>query len=371
MHSARRRHALEYNISTDYGKQMQKEEALSELLRKQSILEDSWLTTSDVTLKPKLGVLSSRKQAQLRPFIFSSPMDTVTGLEMTKALLDEGEHPVVCRFIDEWYECLDLYCNDPNVFFAIGTKGEKLEAIHQKYESGDLTGLISISIDIAHGDSISGHNTAAQLSRLPYVGNIMSGTVCTPEGALRAIESGCNYIRVGVGPGSACTTRLMTGCGLPNLSAVYHIYRAIQDNYGLDNEIKIIADGGIKHPGDAVKYLAAGAYGVMAGSIFSRCIESPGWKSDHTGYYKNYRGQASAQFQIDLLGKNPDCAEGAVGPEIRPNSDCREIVARFRGGLRSAISYLGFTSIEDLCPDAVSFIRITSAGFHEGTPHGT
>jgi IMP dehydrogenase len=350
---------------------MQKEAPVNGLLTKQSILEDSWLTTSDVTLKPKLGVLTSRKQAQIRPFIFSSPMDTVTGLEMTGAMLKQGEHPVVCRFIDEWYACLDIYCNDPEVFFAIGTKGQKLKAIQEKYENGQLTNPISLSIDIAHGDSISGHKTAVELSQLPYVGNIMSGTVCTPEGALRAIESGCNYIRVGVGPGSACTTRLMTGCGLPNLTAVYQIYRAIELNYGFDNDIKIIADGGIKTPGDAVKYLAAGAQAIMAGGIFSKCIESPGWKSDHTGQYKNYRGQASSQFQIDLLGKTPDCAEGAVGPEIRPEFECKEVIARFRGGLRSAISYLGFTSIEDLCPDSVTFIKVTSAGFHEGTPHGT
>ena len=140
--------------------------------------------------------------------------------------------------------------------------------------------------------------------------------------------------------------------------------------YGAGNQVKIIADGGIKHPGDAVKYLAAGADGIMAGSIFSTCPESPGWLEDHTGLYKNYRGQASEQFQRDLLGRTPDCAEGAVGPEIRPQESCEEIVNKFRGGLRSAISYLGIQSSNELKPENVTFIKLTSAGFVEGTPHG-
>ena len=131
----------------------------------------------------------------------------------------------------------------------------------------------------------------------------------------------------------------MPGCGLPNLSAVYRIYKAINSRWGTDHNVKIIADGCIKYPGDAVKYLAAGADGIMGGSIFSRCPESSGWMQDNTGLYKRYRGQASRQFQKDLLGKTPDCAEGAVGPTIRPEETCEEVVNKFRGGLRSAISY--------------------------------
>ena len=350
---------------------MQKEEALSELSIRKTILEENWLTTSDVTLKPRLGILKSRSDAEINSFIYSSPMDTVTGIEMTRKMVELGEHPVVCRFIPEWYEAIKEFGDNPDVFFAIGTKGEKLQEIQRLHEAGIIDGPVSISIDIAHGDSLSGHMTAKTVSSLPFVGNVMSGTVCTPEGALRAIASGCTHIRVGVGPGSACTTRLMTGCGLPNLSAVCRIYRRIRTMHGAENNIKIIADGGIKHPGDAVKYLAAGADGIMAGSIFSTCIESPGWKQDHTGLYKHYRGQASAQFQIEMLGQTPDCAEGAVGPEIRPDSSCSEIVSRFRGGLASAISYLGLSSAQEMSPDSVTFIRITPAGFHEGTPHGT
>ncbi len=351
---------------------MQKKEAEEKM--KNSFLDENYLTTSDVTLKPSLGVLSSRSKAKIRPFIYSSPMDTVTGIEMTKKMIELGEHPVVCRFIPEWEEAVRQFGNNPDVFFAIGTKGDKLEKIKTLHEAGIITGPISISIDIAHGDSLAGHEVARKVAALSFVQNVMSGTVCTGEGALRAISSGCTHIRVGVGPGSACTTRLMTGCGLPNLTAVYKIHKAIthmHGHIGTENNIKIIADGGIKYPGDAVKYLAAGADGIMAGSIFSSCLESPGWIQDDEGLYKRYRGQASAQFQQDLLGKNPDCAEGAVGPKIRPSGTCEEVVNKFRGGLRSAISYLGLTSIDAINPDNVTFVKLTAAGFHEGTPHGT
>ena len=364
-------HTMEYNLYTDNRKQVQKKKASGSKEQKlSSVLIENYLTTSDVTLKPNLGVLKSRSDAFIEPFIYSSPMDTVTGIEMTKKLIELGEYPVVCRFIPDWEEALEEFKENENVFFAVGTKRHKLQMLNDMYISGQPIGPMSISIDVAHGDSLVSHQAAAEAASLPFVKNVMSGTVCTAEGALRAIASGCTHIRVGVGPGSACTTRLMTGCGLPNLSAVYRIHRAISSNHNRQN-YKIIADGGIKHPGDAVKYLAAGADAIMAGGIFSSCPETPGWLEDYTGPFKRYRGQASAQFQKDLLGKKPDCAEGAVGPEIRPGHSCEEVINKFRGGLRSAISYLGITSSKELVPENVTFIKITSAGFHEGTPHGT
>jgi IMP dehydrogenase len=362
---------MEYSIHTNNREQVQKKKTEEGGKKKMnSILSQSYLTTSDVTLEPGLGILTSRSQAQIEPFIYSSPMDTVTGIEMTRKMVELDEYPVVCRFIPEWDEAIREFGDNPNVFFAIGTKGEKLNTIKELHKAGIISGPISISVDIAHGDSLIGHQVTQEVSKLDFVQNVMSGTVCTEAGALRAINSGCTHIRVGVGPGSACTTRLMTGCGLPNLSAVYKIYKAITSRWGTYHNIRIVADGGIKYPGDAVKYLAAGADGIMGGSIFSRCPESPGWMQDSSGLYKHYRGQASRQFQKDLLGRTPDCAEGAVGPRIRPDETCEEVVNKFKGGLRSAISYLGINSIDQLIPENVYFVKVTPAGFQEGTPHG-
>ena len=359
---------MENSLNTDYG----------ERVSKNSTLENQYLTTNDVTLKPKLGILKSRSDAELSKYIYSSPMDTVTGLSMATAMISTGEYPVVCRFIPDWNDAFIKYHHNPDVFFAIGTKKEDtvkliniLETLYPDVLKTELHfNPISISLDIAHGDSKIGHDTTHWLSQWKFIGNIMSGTVCTPEGALRAIASGCTHIRVGVGSGSACTTRLMTGCGMPNLTAVYEIHKAISDRYDR-KAYKIIADGGIKYPGDAVKYIAAGADAIMLGNALSKCPETPGWNMENGVPYKHYRGQASRQFQEELLGRTPDCAEGAVGPKINHGQTCEQTITMFRGGMRSALSYLGLTSMSALKPENVDFVQLTAAGFTEGTPHGT
>ena len=183
---------------------------------------------------------------------------------------------------------------------------------------------------------------------------------------------------------SACTTRTQVGIGVPQLSAVYLINKAMTD-MGNRNQVHLIADGGIRSPGDSVKYLAAGADGIMMGRALSQTIESAGWIEDpgieiqgrmmvRTGeprVYKQYRGQASAEFQKAILGKANRCPEGASSKDIEPTGTIEETVEQYRGGVASAISYLGFESIEEIKPDKVHFIKVTNAGYQEGTPHGT
>ena len=336
------------------------------------------LTTSDVSLSPSLGVLESRKDAKVEPFIFSSPMDTVTGTEMVKTLSSLDHYPVVCRFTPAWRESFDWWMdnNQPdNVWFSIGAgKNCGLLEWLDDYAS-DIRGM-NIAVDVAHGDSVFAHRATLEAAMKTYVEKVMSGTVCTADGALRAIQAGCSHIRVGVGPGSACTTRLMTGFGLPNLSAVYRIDQAITD-YASDNNLSrkdyfIVADGGIKNPGDAVKYITAGANGVMIGGELSKTYESDGWETDKFNReVKRFRGQASASFQEDLLGRTPKCAEGATGPVITPVESLEEFVDRYVGGMQSAISYAGVTSMSEMNTYNVKFERITNSGWAEGTPHGT
>lgn len=343
------------------------------------------LTTSDVSLAPGMGVLESRSHAEVSPFIYSSPMDTVTGTDMVRALSGLGHFPVVCRFTGAWKETLEWWLDEgqpENVWFAIGA-GNKCSLLEYLDDYQENINSINISVDVAHGDSIVAHRATLEASQRDYVGAVMSGTVCTPEGALRAIQAGCTHIRVGVGPGSACTTRLMTGFGLPNLSSVYRINEAIVD-YASDNNLSrqdyfIVADGGIKNPGDAVKYITAGADGVMLGGELSRTHESDGWEENFSWEdmtigsrrVKRYRGQASASFQKDLLGKSPKCAEGAVGSVITPIESVEDVVNRYVGGMQSAISYAGVRSITEMNTKNVKFERITSSGWIEGTPHGT
>lgn len=335
------------------------------------------LTINDVSLAPGMGVLESRSHAEIHPFIYSSPMDTVTGTDMVRTLSGLGHFPVVCRFTGAWRETLEWWLDEgqpENVWFAIGA-GKKCGLLEFLDDYSEHIHLINISVDVAHGDSVFAHRATLEASQRNYVGRIMSGTVCTPEGALRAIQAGSTHIRVGVGPGSACTTRVMTGFGVPNLSAVYRINEAIEAHTLLHRcDFKIIADGGIRNPGDAVKYITAGADGVMLGRGLSRTYESDGWKENpmsHLPCFKRYRGQASASFQKDLLGKAPKCAEGAIGPIITPIESVKDVVHRYVGGMQSAISYAGVKSITEMNTKNVKFERITGSGWIEGTPHGT
>ena len=342
-------------------------------------LETELLSANDVLLAPSYGVLQSRTEAKLGSFLYSAPMDTVTGQDLTNAMVNLGEHPVVCRYLHEqWLSCLKQFKGNENVFFAIGLKPEDLNEIKKIATAQDLHSIFSVAVDLAHGDSEHAINLITKLRELPYIGNIMSGSVCTAAGAIRCVEAGATHIRVGVGPGAACTTRLMTGCGMPQLSAVYSINKALcehqihlpngwpSESVNVRSQITIIADGGIKYPGDAVKYLAAGADAVMLGRRFSECYESAGW-NDGT---KRYQGQASATFQKTMFGKSHTCPEGETSKSFEPTTTCKKVIEEFRGGVASAISYLGLTSTHQLCPENVQFLRITPSTYHEGTPHG-
>jgi len=350
------------------------------------MLDETFLTTDDVALVPQLGKLQSRAEAQLYGFIFTSPMDTVTGVKMAEAVVSTGHFATVCRFLEsEWFETLKLVERKTvegeinflsNVFFAIGSKEKETKQLEMDLALVPDLRSINLNIDVAHGDTNHMHALYRLYSSKPYVANLMSGSICTPEAAIRCFDSGCTHIRVGVGPGSACTTRLKTGCGIPQLSAVSMIHQALVEK-GLRNKVKLIADGGVRSPGDAVKYLAAGADYIMMGRNFSSCPESPGWQHTKTNWWKKailakrYRGQASASFQEDLLGKTSDCPEGATGPLIHPGRSAESIIKEFEGGVRSALSYLGLETLNQLSPENVVFVKTTQSSLAEAMPHGT
>lgn len=350
-------------------------------------LDSEALTTNDVVLVPRQGVLPSRSDAQMDGFLYSAPMDTVTGYKMTETMVALGQMPVVSRFLpeEERLKCLREFGTHEDVFFAIGfnditsflQSAEKI-AEEEAWPSGTT---INFALDVAHGDMTKAHKFTETLRKQEFCGYLMSGSICTPDAAVRAVGAGCGHLRVGVGPGAACTTRLMTGCGFPNLSAVYLIHRALEQEPGwndtLANQVHIIADGGIKNPGDAVKYMAAGAKGVMMGSVFSKAEESAGWTNlvgpdGLETKMKSYRGQASAAFQESRYGKAHHCPEGAAGKSFQWDREttAESITQKYQGGMQSALSYLGLRSTADLNPDNVTFVKVTSSGFIEGTPHG-
>lgn len=349
------------------------------------LLEES-LTVDDVLLVPRFGVLNSRSDAELYPFIYSAPMDTVTGYELSKELNRLGHIPCVSRALqEEWTKCFDLAEENKLVFFAVGPNdGSMHRLLNILNNKPNLK--VAVAVDIAHGHSIVGRQMIRILRELPQVVEIMSGSICTPEAAIECISWGCTHLRCGIGGGSLCSTRIQTKIGFPGLSSIHKIYNAIQGHRHVRNyPIHLIADGGIRYPGDAVAYLAAGADGVMLGKAFSQCEESAGWvdrsfPETHHGEsilqplpvsqkIKHYRGQASKEFQLST-GKAGKYIEGVTGPEITPKGTAADVVNEFEAGVRSAISYLGLTKLSDLKPENVEFIRQTTSGYIEGTPHG-
>lgn len=228
-----------------------------------------------------------------------------------------------------------------------------------------------ICIDTAHGHSKGVLDVVAKIrEEYPDV-QIMAGNVATAAGAKALIERGVDSIKVGIGPGSICTTRVVTGCGVPQITAV-SACAAEAYKYG----IPIVADGGIRYSGDVVKALAAGAHSVMIGSLFAGTTESPGERILWEGRsYKAYRAMGSVgamsvghsadrYFQEDQKKMVPEGIEGMV-PHKGPLSD---VVFQLIGGLRAGMGYTGSATIEELHQKA-RFMRISSAGLAESHPH--
>lgn len=336
------------------------------------------LAVDDVLLVPALGRLSSRSDAKMHPFIYSAPMDTVTDKVLAEALMKAGHIPCLptsstvkdLNFLGELVDKINYYESDlsSRYFVLAVSRREKIPQNIIEFLKQEHSEDIVVAVDVAHGHSIYGLDTIKYLSDNFSLKGIMSGSIVTEEAAEDCIKAGATLLRVGVGPGAACSTRVQTGFGYPQLAAVHAIAKAIKDH----RNIQVIADGGIRNPGDAAKYLAFGASGIMMGSVFSKAKESPGWTLDKDGIslVKTYRGQASASYQESRFGKANDCPEGVTSKEFQWDgiTTVEKIVKEFEGGIRSAISYSGHTSLKDFCELGVQYVRITDAGRAEGLP---
>jgi IMP dehydrogenase len=229
-----------------------------------------------------------------------------------------------------------------------------------------------VIIDTAHGHSRGVLNEVARIKKLFPNIDIIAGNVATGSGAKALVDAGVDAVKVGVGPGSICTTRIIAGIGVPQLTAVYESAKAIAGS-----GVPIIADGGIRYSGDLVKAIAAGASSIMSGSIFAGVEESPGETVIYEGRkFKSYRGMGSIEamkegskdryFQDaeDEIAKL--VPEGIVG--IVPfKGTLKEVVYQFVGGLKAGMGYCGAATIADL--QQAKFVKITSAGVKESHAH--
>jgi IMP dehydrogenase len=252
---------------------------------------------------------------------------------------------------------------------AVGVVGDYLE----RAEALVAAGVDLLVVDIAHGHSEQALRAVREIKRrFPDV-DLVAGNVATAEGTVDLIEAGADAVKVGVGPGAACTTRIVTGVGVPQLTAVLNCVRAARP-YG----VPIIADGGIRTPGDMAKALAAGAAAVMVGSLLAGTDESPGETVLRDGRrYKVYRGMASEGATIDRyrrLGLGIDEASfDARVPEgvetlVPYRGAVSDVLFELVGGLRSCLSYLGAHNLQELVERA-EFVQITPAGQRESRPH--
>lgn len=251
---------------------------------------------------------------------------------------------------------------------AVGVAADNLERVAALVEAG----VDVITVDTAHGHSKGVIDMVKQVKALYPDLQVIAGNVATAEGAIALADAGADAVKVGIGPGSICTTRIVAGVGVPQLYAVYECAKALEGR-----NVPVIADGGIKQTGDIVKALGAGAHSVMAGSLFAGVEESPGETIIYEGRkFKSYRGMGSVdamakgskdryfQDETDVVTKL--VPEGIVG-RVAYKGTLAEIVYQYLGGLRAGMHYCGAGTIEDL--RKARFVRITAAGMRESHPH--
>ncbi len=249
---------------------------------------------------------------------------------------------------------------------AIGIGNDMMDRVQAVYDAG----VDVIVLDSAHGHSKNVINAVKEIkSTFPEL-EIIAGNVATKEGTSALIEAGADCVKVGIGPGSICTTRVVAGIGVPQLTAVMDCAEEAEI-YG----VPIIADGGIQYSGDIVKAIAAGANMVMLGSLFAGCKEAPGEMIIYQGrQYKSYRGMGSIgameagssdrYFQNNTKKYVPEGVEGRVAYK----GSVKDVVYQLVGGLRSGMGYCGSKDIKTL-QEKAEFVRISSAGLKESHPH--
>ncbi len=340
------------------------------------------LTFDDVTLEPKYSeVLPSEvntsiclsKNLRLSIPILTSAMDTVTESKMAVAIAKAGGIGVIHRNFDIKKQVAEIKkVKSKKLIVGAAVGAGALE--HKRAEAILKENIDLIVVDTAHGHTKKVGEIIKKIKKIkPKKTSLCAGNIATPEAAKYLIKLGVDIIKVGIGPGSICTTRLVAGIGVPQLSAILNVRK------GLTNKkISIIADGGIKFSGDIAKALAAGADAVMIGSLFAGTNEAPGKIIKKKGkLFKTFRGMGSVgamnkgsadryfqNKQQDISKYVPEGVEGFV--KFKGNVD--KIIYKLIGGLKSSMGYLGSKEIINL-RNKPKFVKITKAGFYESMVH--
>ena len=329
----------------------------------------------DVLIVPKYNKIQSRKDVSFKTRvtrnywidmpIIAANMDTVCESRMAIAIGKLGGLGVIHRFLtieQQVEEVKKVKSAGLICAAAVGVKdySERVPALFQ-------AGVNIVDIDIAHGHSkYVGKALEWIKQNYPKI-DVMVGNIATKDAAEYFVSKGADAIKVGIGAGAVCSTRIMTGAGVPQITAIMDAYEATQ------GRVPLCADSGIKVPGDIVKAIGAGAETVMVGSIISGTNETPGDFIEKDGKkYKEYRGMASYDATIKKLhldGKKEEVisVEGEA-TIVESKGPVETVIKKFLGGLASGMTYVGADTIEKICGKA-DFIEITSAGMKESMPH--
>lgn len=329
------------------------------------------LTYDDVALVPQFNNIPSRTEPSLESWLtknlklqiplLAANMDTVISEELADILIAQGSIPIFHRFtpMEEQEKWVKKY--KEKTFISCGI--QKLDETRRLLDLG----AVGVCIDVAHGHSDRMFKHIQELKRTHPNKEIIAGNVCTTMAYHDLVNAGADAVKVGVGPGAACTTRMVTGFGVPQFTAVQDCARIAEKL-----RVPLIADGGIRTSRDVVLALAAGASTVMVGKLFGQTLESaaPKRKSDKyaSGYEAKFRGQASADFQNEFYGglKAKTVAEGIDfwGPV---SGTAEELIALLLGGIRSGMTYGGARNIKELQRKA-EFVQVTATYIQESKP---
>jgi IMP dehydrogenase len=339
------------------------------------------LTFDDVALVPQYSSIlpyetitktELSKNLKLNIPLLSSAMDTVTESKMAIAIAKSGGLGIIHKNLNPKKQALEVKKvkkNNMIVGAAVGTNEKDIDRVYKLLESKvDL-----IVVDTAHGHTKKVLTIIKKIKKISKNSIVCAGNIATGKAAKFLADSGVDIVKVGIGPGSICTTRLVTGIGVPQLSAILDVKKALK-NY----KTKIISDGGVKFSGDISKAIAAGADAVMIGSLFAGTTESPGKIFKYKGkLYKNFRGMGSAgamsagsadrYFQKKNKNISKYVAEGVEGI-VQFKGPLNKIIYQLVGGLKSSMGYMGSKTIKDLQKKS-EFVKITKAGFYESMVH--
>tara|TARA_B100000902_G_scaffold144833_1_gene142161 strand:+ start:884 stop:1966 length:1083 start_codon:yes stop_codon:yes gene_type:complete len=340
------------------------------------------LTFDDVTLMPEYSEIlpsevdTSIKLTQflkLKIPLLSSAMDTVTESKMAIAIAKAGGLGIIHRNLEVKNQIQEVRKVKKKKLLV----GAAVGAGPKEFKRAEL--ILKENIDMIVVDTAHGH-TKKVSEIIKFIKKkknkktaLCAGNIATPEAAKFLLKLGVDIIKVGIGPGSICTTRLVAGIGVPQLSAILNVRNGIKKK-----NVKIISDGGIKYSGDLAKAFAAGADAVMIGSLFAGSDEAPGKLIKRNGkFFKSFRGMGSVgamnkgsadrYFQFKQKDSSKYVPEGVEG-YVKYKGNVDSIIYKLIGGLKSSMGYLGSKQIKYL-RDKPKFVKITKAGFYESMVH--